>query len=428
MKSATVGTDSGEPNEITLYMAAHGSDGIVGGENPSMLNTLNEKYGELLPEGYLGNLDSNLYVGEMAGISGICLLTLRSPDTESTSYTETRIENISQRAHQSILKGHANYLRLLELAKKIYISDLTLMKNPSAENAIAKTQSDLMIKSRKAGISYKPTLSQRDKKFQFLEEYRDGDELGEHYGIHVLNVRHDVVSLNERDNLVSLNERHHGNSLNIQHPFPNDRQADVREVINPRPSRPTFSYLGLTMPTDDDTPYNICIKQDWILALVKSKYPEECNEKTICLVILEKFKSSLTNGRQFVQLSEIWLLFHLLGFKNIYIIDYSCRELQTLVQGSTLKSGTKHGNRDTLVETTVHHTEDPFGWTEDPSQFHPPETRLASEALEKLLHKIGGGTRKTKRRKTKRRKTKRRKTKRRKRGKRTKKYKKIQNK
>jgi len=399
------------PNNIIIYVSGHGYDGIIyDPADPRVTTQSMFPYtsDRILRKQQLEGEDASLcklYIAEAVGISGTCSIfgqinndaTDRS-EQETTIITAYNEFNKPGEINDLNASNHYKYRKLLQKLKKLYyelnMQEAHLSRLPPE---IAYTLDENKALYLTAGLynSFIPNPDQRDKLFQLgpnQDEIDSKEEAGEHYGLHILNIHHQYLPSNYKinDNPFPsgfFNGRNwqqaHSNSPYIMNNY--DNQYIFRNILEER------KRLG-KIREDDYTDASAFLYK--LLLIPRSPYPR-------------------------IKLSQLWVLFDILGFDEVYIIDTSCRELVKTTQ-SQLKSGKKHGSfYDESINIGLQPGIDPLEWTPDVPIEDETTTRGRQQQYHAIRENMGlapsrkaGGKRTKRRRNRKPKKSKRRKTRR----------------
>lgn len=445
-----------EENFIILYIQAHGNDGTVDksthldSRDPSMIaepemnmyirSKLNHLKTKTLNEEELKNIDEllefedflsinqvnqnkiqkqmcNLFISEAVAVSGVC--SISNPKKNSSreeSETEQGMHTIYNNYYYNIkslgLSNISKFKKLLTDFKEFYSeSHLKTTTSISSQDVkISMDQNKLLQQIDGLFRIFCPTVFKRNKSFKFgpeidneITKYNkdgeivfEGTHFCEHYGLHIVDMFHkDLEEIPPEEIPPEL--------------------GPINYPIVPNPF-PLGAYASRNIESHAD-PYNINYLDNQktfkiILWIRKKKRDISDEQYVIAMTILQNLLIEIRNGSLIIQtrkLHNIWILLDILGFKNVYCIDMSCRELNKAVSSSKLKSGKSYGAYgDELVPIFSH--DDPYSWeicSEDPGD---RATRSQTEKKEKIMTSHFGkkkeiGGRKTRKNKYKKNKT-----------------------
>jgi len=395
-----------KPNSLFLYISAHGSDGIIfsskdpARKDQSMLKNMSSFIATKLhvddsslkdiPPEAITNSVCQLFLGEAVSVSGVCALYSpwydNNPLPSETELNIVGTYNIFNTPSHGVnnlnLSNHGKFIELLDRFKQLYIRRNLSKVDRLTTEEMKTTHAQNTTLSKTDGLfrSFTPSPFERDKQFYFSpaqEEITDGTSNTEHYGIHFVSVTHKYLP----EKFGSID------------PFP----LDVRGV-QPKPSRSLTNF--------EADPYNMnhLNNQTIFRHILNERISareithEEFTEASaildsLIIVIGKKYPST--------DLSKLWILFTILGFDEVYILDTSCRELIQMEQSESFRSGMPRGefNKQTTVNAGTH--ADSISWTADIND--PGENLVtrgkAKQNLENLknakLRKGGRKTRKT---------------------------------
>jgi hypothetical protein len=367
--------------------------------NPGQLTPI-EDIRSVSPQLYENTL-CKLFIGETIGIAGICAESNPSYNTKATSETERNIEDLynffndDEKGIKNLPKSnHYKYELLGNHFKWLYrirnMSSTSTMDESSLE---ISRQNGILAETGELMRSFTPKPNERDKLFYLgpnQEDIIDTTDLGEQPGVYVINAEHEYLP-----DWVQYSDN----------PFPFDREVDGA-IKNPRPSRHGWAQLTTRSPN----PYNLNDSRNhtWLnIILRERKQNNEISEEDYISAESILRKLIVQRGVPFpsMYLSEIWVLFDILGFDEVYFIDSSCRELFNMKQSSALRSGKTIGpfNKKEPVNLGSQPGIDPIAWTPDPNDVGlQMVTRLKKEKITEQQKTLGG---KTKKHKYKKRKT-----------------------
>ena len=370
------------PNSILIYISAHGFDGyIYDAKDPlktdqSMARKLEPRIRRKLaldPTISRENPLCKLFIGEIVGKSGVCSVFTPKGNTGKTSQTEHNIEDI-YRFYNDAENGiknlrasnHFKYQSLGNHFKYLYrtrnIQRSSVKPDPEVEkmieqNKILESTGDLM-------RSFTPMPFQRDKMFQLgpnQDEIVDETHLTEHYGVHLINVEHEYLSP-----VFDITTE----------PFPHDSHEEMIDgkIVKTvdRVSRQVHFMPDRTSPfnmNEDRNQHLLTI----ILEQRLSNNNISSEDYEAAITILDSLVIRFGQPYPKTYLSKLWVLFDILGFDEVYIIDSSCRELYLMEQTTTLSTGKKIGAFDSITEVNTGSRPDidSLQWTEDPSDVGP---------------------------------------------------------
>ena len=423
-EETTSSSKAKKPNTIFIFISAHGFEGNIYDEkdpnktdetmlletNKRITNKLNSNPRQLTPIRDIRKVSPELYentlcklfVGEVVGKSGICAEYNASWNTSATSETERNIEDIynffnnDETGIKNIRKSnHYKYELLGNHYKWLYrVRNMSVIQGSLVSETMVETsrQNKLLAETGELMRSFTPKPNQRDKLFYLgpnQEDVDDKTDLGEQPGIYVINTEHEYLP-----EWFQFSDK----------PFPLDREADGT-IVNPRPSRDSWTQFGNTSAN----PYNLndARNHTWLsIILDERKENNEINEGDY-----ERAGSILRSmiirpGSPFpsVRLSNLWVLFDILGFDEVYLIDSSCRELFKMSQSSVLKTGTRRGPFDKKEPVNLGSQPDidPIAWTPDHYDVGLQiVTRNKEKSISAKHTKLGGKTKKNKKKKRK---------------------------
>jgi len=249
-------------------------------------------------------------------------------------------------------------------------------------------QNKLLAETGELMRSFTPKPTQRDKLFYLgpnQEEVDDKTDLGEQPGIYVINAEHEHLA-----EFINFSNK----------PFPLDREADGT-IINPRPSRTSWAQFTRT----NANPYNLNQAKNhfWLtIILDERKDNNEISEEDYERAgsILRNMVIRPRSPFPSVYLSDLWVLFDILGFDEVYLIDSSCRELFKMSQSSVLQTGPF--DKKEAVNLGSQPDIDPIAWTPDHYDVGLQiVTRNKEKSISEKHKKLGGKTKKNKKKKRK---------------------------
>jgi hypothetical protein len=394
------------PNSILIYISAHGFDGyIYDAKDPlkndqSMARKLEPRIRRKLaldPTISRENPLCKLFIGEIVGKSGICSVFTPKGNTGKTSQTEHNIEDIyrfyndDEKGIKNLRKSnHFKYQLLGNHFKYLYRTrNLQTRIKPDPEVAKMAEQNKILESTGDLMRSFTPLPFQRDKMFQLgpnQDEIVDETHLTEHYGVHLINVEHEYLSP-----VFDITTE----------PFPNDTREEMIDgkIVKTvdRVSRQVHFMPDRTSPFNMNEDRN----QNLLTIILEQRLNNNnisSEDYEAAITILDSLVIRFGQSYPKIYLSKLWVLFDILGFDEVYIIDSSCRELYLMEQTTTLSTGKKIGAFDlrTEVNTGSRPDIDPLQWTEDPSDVGPQiVTRAKEEENAISIAHLGG--KKTKR-------------------------------
>ena len=411
-----------KPNTIFMFVSGHGFEGNIYDErdpnktDETMLRRAGERIKRKLnsnprqlaqiedirsvsPQLYENTL-CKLFVGATVGIAGICAESNPSYNTTATSETERNIEDLYKffnddesgikNTHKS---NHYKYELLGSQFKFLYrIRNMSVKSTMDESSLEISRQGKILEATGELMRSFTPKPNERDKLFYLgpnQEDIIDTTDLGEQPGLYVINAEHEYLP-----DWVQYSDN----------PFPFDREVDGA-IKNPRPSRHGWAQLTTRSPN----PYNLndARNHTWLnIILRERKQNNEISEEDYITAESILRKLIVQRGVPFpsMYLSEIWVLFDILGFDEVYFIDSSCRELFKIKQSSTLRSGKTIGPFDKKESVNLGSQPgiDPIAWTPDPNDVGlQMVTREEGQKIKAAHRKIGGKTKKHKYKKRK---------------------------
>lgn len=416
------------PNTIFMFISAHGFEGNIYDEkdpdkiDQTMLFRTQERIKRKLnsnpeerpiqgdirsfsPQLYKNTL-CKLFIGEVVGKSGICAEYNPAWNTSATSETEKNIEDLykyfnNEETGVKKIRGISNHYKYELLGnhfKWLYrirnMSSVPLLSSSTLSESMEETirQNKILAETGELMRSFTPKPNERDKLFYLgpnQEDIDDKTDLGEQPGIYVVNMQHNYLP---DDIEISDN------------PFPFDKGVDGT-VINPRPSR--HGWAKLTRSSTNPYNLNDDRNQDWLkIILDERKANHEISEEDYGSAETILNKLVVRPGFSFpkIYLSELWVLFDILGFDEVYFIDSSCRELYKMTQSSVLKTGTRRGpfDKKETVNLGSQPDIDPISWTPD---HYDVGLQIVTRDMEKKIltkqTKLGGKTKKNRNKKRK---------------------------
>jgi len=452
---------SDEENFIIIYIKAHGYDGTVQNkkllDSPdqrmiaeaemnnyihSKLNYLRTKtrdetelrqIDELLRIIDFSSVDNpddqtkiqeqmcNLFMGEAVAESGVCsLFKSKKSDNYERSTTEINIIRTYDRyfdINKSRLSKISKFRMLLSQLKEYYKSSVLKDDLTTLPEDIKKTKEQNKMLGEIDGLFriFCPTVFKRNKLLQFganESEIINQTNFTEHYGMHIIDMFHKdliepiVIPLEEIPPEI-------GARTNYQI-YPIVPNVPIPFGSIPFPLDTTIYFSRSPIYSNAD-PYNInylnnqrMFKEILWIRKENRDIPEEQYQHA--MTILQDLAINIHSDNTFdfpiEKLHKIWILLDILGFKNVYCIDMSCRELNKIVSSSRSRSGKSFGAfGDERVP--VFTSEDPDAWEicpEDPGELQTrSKTQKTQEIGQTNFGRKGGRrTRKNKNKKTRR--------------------------
>lgn len=421
-------------NFIMIMLSSHGSDGLISSSDPRMIirmeeyiktkiahkikenqdilydsdNPITEVYlADKFFKDYTDNkgmenkiqeqMECKLIMSEAVAESGVCSYFRGGfrnfSDTEVMLINSYELYNRIKPDTRNMFQKFKVVLDQLKEYYKIVISK-ELEKNTKE---MQKTQSQNQILSKTDGLFrvFCPTVFSREKSYSFFGSRSKELESSEHYGIHVLDFNHELLSdLNLSDILGNIREiepinftfpvKHlplnnssdretHFSPGFIRNPLERNKETLTTSIMVSAPITPFqkgiyFAREISQKPNAKEIeevshhePYNIKFNKNQeifkkILVRRTSRDLISSEHFELGLSLLDK----LTHDAIILS-SEIWMLFDILGFEVVYGIDLSCRELEREVPRHMTKSGKTYNPRDT-DRVQAFGFEDPLTW------------------------------------------------------------------
>lgn len=363
-----------------------------------------------------------LFISQIVSESGVCpylsnqkMLNFKLSDIEIMLINSYKLYSQIKDDSRSIF---GKFKAVLDELKRLYIKII-----PSGTiHPEDRKQNEILMETDGLFRVFCPDVFKRDKIFQFFgnpDEIHNSTHFSQHYGIHVVDFNHNELSdLNYSvipEEYQQESFRNYGEENPYTYPV---KQLDVYQSIDIDNLTPNQAFntpltpfqrgvvlcrnIPETFPVRNEfcEPYNLkyqknqdIFKQILWTRRQKDIIPE--NHFQFGIRILNKLTINIH-----VCLSEIWMLFDVLGFENIYFIDTSCRELEKEISTHTTRTGLGYGKTTVMVPSFGF--EDPYAWEicgQDPGlrSTRSEKFKIASrnQSLASTIRK-GGKTRKNK--------------------------------